>query len=59
MKGYTFLAPPAIDLAESLGFSTKTLSRIFKADTGMSYQDWRQQWRVLKAIELLSADMLV
>ncbi|QUJ66610.1 helix-turn-helix transcriptional regulator [Photobacterium sp. GJ3] len=55
----TFLAPPASELALSLGVSTKTLSRIFKADTGMSYQDWRQQWRILKAIELLSADMLV
>ncbi|KDM93161.1 AraC family transcriptional regulator [Photobacterium galatheae] len=55
----TFLAPSASSLAESVGLSPKTVTRIFKADTGMSYQDWRQQWRLLKAIELLSSGMLV
>lgn len=54
-----FLAPSAAALAQSVGLSTKTITRLFKADTGMSYQAWRQQWRLLKAIELLSAGMLV
>ncbi|MFK3869870.1 AraC family transcriptional regulator [Pseudoalteromonas rhizosphaerae] len=54
-----FLAPTAAALAKSIELSTKTITRLFKADTGMSYQDWRQQWRLLKAIELLSAGRLV
>ena len=35
------------------------MSRIFKAETGMSYQDWRQQWRLMKAIELLATPLPV
>ncbi|MCK6263964.1 helix-turn-helix transcriptional regulator [Vibrio sp. ZSDE26] len=54
-----FLVPPLTTLAHSVGASTKTVTRLFKAETGMSYQDWRQQWRLLKAIELLSREMQV
>lgn len=54
-----FVPPPLYSLAQSVGASTKTVTRMFKAETGMSYQDWRQQWRLLKAIELLSRDMPV
>ncbi|WP_110750829.1 helix-turn-helix domain-containing protein [Phyllobacterium leguminum] len=25
-----------------------------RRETGMSYQQWRQQWRLLKAVELLA-----
>ncbi|OCZ57563.1 hypothetical protein A7P21_00715 [Acinetobacter seifertii] len=32
----------------------RTISRIFIRDTGMNYQNWRQQWRLLRAIEMLS-----
>lgn len=47
--------PPDLNrLAEQFGASSKTVSRIFKRDTGMNYQAWRQQWRMLAAIELLS-----
>ena len=46
-------------LAESVALSPKTVTRIFKADTGMPYQDWRQQWRKLKAIELLCRKLQV
>ena len=47
--------PPALHvLAEYLGAGEKTISRLFKRDTGMSYQQWRQQWRLLKSIEQLS-----
>ncbi|MBO2635429.1 helix-turn-helix transcriptional regulator [Shewanella algae] len=49
-----FLAPDIRRLAGSVGASTKTVTRLFKAETGMTYQQWRQQWRLLKAIELLS-----
>ncbi|PKG58189.1 AraC family transcriptional regulator [Shewanella sp. Choline-02u-19] len=55
----TFLPPSLTSVAASIGASTKTATRLFKAETGMSYQDWRQQWRLLKAIELLSRKMQV
>lgn len=48
-----FLPPDIDSLAATIGASTKTVTRLFKRDTGMSYQEWRQQWRLLKAIELL------
>ncbi|MGO3870320.1 MAG: AraC family transcriptional regulator [Alcaligenes sp.] len=47
--------PPSLNvLASYLGASGKTISRLFKRDTGLNYQQWRQQWRLLKAIEQLS-----
>ncbi|MDQ1858037.1 helix-turn-helix transcriptional regulator [Chryseobacterium sp. WLY505] len=46
--------PPMLkDLAEKTGAVEKTISRIFKKETGLSYQDWRQQWRLQRSIELL------
>ena len=46
-------------LASKVGASTKTVTRLYKSETGMNYQDWRQQWRLLKAVELLSTGMQV
>ncbi|WP_429066692.1 AraC family transcriptional regulator [Aeromonas bestiarum] len=43
-------------LAGRVGASDKTIGRIFMRDTGMSYQAWRQQWRLLRAMELLAED---
>ncbi|MCL1146576.1 helix-turn-helix transcriptional regulator [Shewanella marinintestina] len=37
-----------------IGASDKTISRIFSQQTGMSYQAWRQQWRIHAAIERLA-----
>lgn len=46
--------PPMLkDLAGQTGAVEKTISRIFKKETGLSYQDWRQQWRLQRSIELL------
>lgn len=46
--------PPMLkDLAEKTGAVEKTISRIFKKETGLSYQEWRQQWRLQRSIELL------
>ncbi|PTT41308.1 AraC family transcriptional regulator [Chryseobacterium sp. HMWF028] len=46
--------PPMLkDLAEKTGAVEKTISRIFRKETGLSYQDWRQQWRLQRSIELL------
>ncbi|MGF1754674.1 helix-turn-helix transcriptional regulator [Vibrio makurazakiensis] len=52
-------APSLHRLSEQVGASSKTISRIFTKETGMSYQAWRQQWRLLKAIELLSSSYQV
>ncbi|MTG99425.1 MULTISPECIES: AraC family transcriptional regulator [Myroides] len=47
--------PPFLSvLANSVGASEKTISRIFKKETGMNYQDWRLQWRLFRSIELLA-----
>ncbi|MGU3416694.1 AraC family transcriptional regulator [Enterobacteriaceae bacterium C34A] len=49
------LLPPSLaELARSCGASERTLSRIFLRETGMAYQPWRQQWRLMKAVELLA-----
>lgn len=54
-----FIAPTLNDLSTQVGASAKTISRIFDKETGMSYQSWRQQWRLLGAIELLSKEVRV
>ena len=47
--------PPALNqLAKTVGASEKTITRIFIKETGLNYQAWRQQWRFIKAIELLA-----
>ncbi|MFB2638875.1 helix-turn-helix domain-containing protein [Shewanella bicestrii] len=43
------------DMAIEIGASERTISRIFSNETGMAYQAWRQQWRLLSAIEQLAA----
>ncbi|UKB85420.1 helix-turn-helix transcriptional regulator [Chryseobacterium sp. MEBOG06] len=46
--------PPMLNkLAEEIGAVEKTISRIFKKETGLTYQEWRQQWRLQRSIELL------
>lgn len=47
--------PPFLkDLSMEVGASEKTISRIFFKETGLPYQEWRQQWRLHRAIELLT-----
>lgn len=48
------LPPSLIQLAQAVGASEKTVTRIFLRETGMNYQAWRQQWRFIKAVELLA-----
>ncbi|MEQ1961888.1 helix-turn-helix transcriptional regulator [Xenorhabdus khoisanae] len=50
------LPPPLHTLTTYIGASEKTITRIFHRETGMNYQQWRQQWRLVKAIELLAQD---
>ncbi|MGZ0785171.1 AraC family transcriptional regulator [Pseudomonas saponiphila] len=48
------LPPPLHVLATRVGASSRTIGRIFQRETGLSYQQWRQQWRLMRAIELLA-----
>ena len=41
--------------SNGVGASKRTLGRIFTAQTGMSFRNWRQQRRLLRALELLAA----
>lgn len=43
------------DWAKEAGASARTLARLFKRETGMTFGLWRQQARLLKALELLAA----
>ena len=53
------IAPPLNQLSGQVAASSKTISRIFNRETGMPYQAWRQQWRLLKSIEKLSLELSV
>ncbi|MGE0419742.1 MAG: helix-turn-helix domain-containing protein [Acetobacteraceae bacterium] len=41
--------------ARLAGASARTLARLFQAETGMSFGQWRQQLRLLRALERLAA----
>lgn len=43
------------DWADALGISGKTVQRLFQRETGMSFGAWRQQARLLHALERLAA----
>jgi AraC-like DNA-binding protein/mannose-6-phosphate isomerase-like protein (cupin superfamily) len=45
--------------SRSAGASARTLARLFVAETGMSFARWRQQARLLRALELLGAGAAV
>lgn len=40
--------------ARNVGASKRTLNRLFASQTGMSFRSWRQQCRLLRALELLA-----
>lgn len=47
--------PPRLNqLSRQVGACERTIGRIFIRDTGMNYQNWRQQFRLLKAMEMLA-----
>jgi AraC-like DNA-binding protein/mannose-6-phosphate isomerase-like protein (cupin superfamily) len=43
--------------AARLNLSVRTFNRVFRAETGLTFQQWRQRACVLHAIRLLSGDM--
>ncbi|GEL72014.1 helix-turn-helix domain-containing protein [Myxococcus virescens] len=49
------LPPELSGLANLVGASARTITRIFRRETGMSYQAWRQSWRLLRAVDLLAS----
>lgn len=53
LKMLTQLPPVLQVLERQTGASSRTIGRIFQRETGMSYQQWRQQWRLMRAMELL------
>jgi AraC-like DNA-binding protein len=42
-------------LARQAGASKRTIERLFKADTGVSFQQWRQRLRIIHALRLLAS----
>ena len=42
------------DWAERLAVDVKTIQRLFARETGMTFGQWRQQARLLRALELLA-----
>lgn len=46
--------PTLKKLANNVGASEKTISRVLLKETGLSYAKWRQQWLKQRAIELLA-----
>ncbi|HWT53477.1 MAG TPA: helix-turn-helix transcriptional regulator [Rhodocyclaceae bacterium] len=43
-----------VDWAQQLGVDVKTIQRLFARDTGMTFGQWRQQARLLNALERLA-----
>lgn len=43
------------DWALEVGASRRTLSRLFRSDTGLSFIEWRQAFRLLAAVPMLEA----
>lgn len=41
--------------ANEVGASKRTIGRLFASQTGMSFREWRQQRRLLRALELLAS----
>jgi len=42
-------------LAENCGASTRTIERVFLKETKMTFSQWRQQLRLLRAVQLLAS----
>ncbi|MCW8327629.1 helix-turn-helix transcriptional regulator [Photobacterium sp. SDRW27] len=55
MINKNLLPPKLTEIENTIGASSKTIGRIFLRETGLNYQSWRQQWRLMKAMELLAA----
>jgi AraC-like DNA-binding protein len=43
------------EIARQVGASRRTIERLFKAETGMPFNQWRQRLRLINAVRLLAA----
>lgn len=43
------------ELAEQQGLSERTLSRLFRQQTGLSFSQWRQQTKLVSSLEAVLA----
>ncbi|HEX2940622.1 MAG TPA: helix-turn-helix transcriptional regulator [Rhodopila sp.] len=51
-------SPQDLDtLAQAAGASVRTLARLFRAETGMSFQQWRRQLRMTEALARIAQGM--
>jgi len=44
------------DWGKTVGATSRTLSRLFRCETGMSFMQWRQQVRILKGLRMLARE---
>ena len=44
------------DWGKTVGATSRTLARLFRAETGMSFRQWRQQFRILEALRCLGRE---
>ncbi len=47
------------DWGRRVGASSKTLERLFRQETGLTFKQWRQRVRVVRSIEVLNAGLSV
>jgi len=47
------------EVARDAGASARTIERIFRAETGLSFGAWRQRARLARALQLLADDVTV
>jgi AraC-like DNA-binding protein len=47
------------DWGNKVGASDRTLARLFRSETGMSFRQWRQQVRILEALRRLGREEAV
>src|SRR5690606_15377807 len=45
------------DWGRRVGASSKTLERLFRQETGLTFKQWRQRVRVVRSIEVLNAGL--
>ena len=52
--GEGWVLPSLTEMAAQRHVHGKTVTRLFQRETGLSYQQWGQQWRLQRAIEALA-----
>ncbi len=45
-----------VDWGKSVGATNRTLARLFRSETGMSFRQWRQQLRIIESLRRLGRE---